>query len=299
MRDDLPSVTACFVAWARTVASMAPAGSLDPGDAVSRALLPLPFGLAADAVAQVGQVAPWVPRAAFGLSLGLFDHLVLRTAAIDDALRHAVARGADQLVILGAGLDGRAHRIHELRDVTVFEVDHPVSQRFKRRKAAAVAVLAKEVRYVPVNFERDRLVDELRTAGFDAHRKSFWIWEGVTPYLQRRAIDETLAAVFALSAPGSEIVATYVSNESQWVRRRRMLTQSALSVIGEPLVTQLDPAEAASIFTRAGFHVIADTRTTDWHAKYARDPSKRSVPPLEHIIHAGREPHPSHDSSRP
>ncbi len=46
---------------------------------------------------------------------------VARTVAIDDAVRDAAA---PRFVILGAGLDGRAWRMPELRDVTVYEVDH-------------------------------------------------------------------------------------------------------------------------------------------------------------------------------
>jgi hypothetical protein len=42
-----------------------------------------------------------------------------RTGAIDDAVRDA---RSPQLVILGAGLDGRAWRMPELSDVVVFEV---------------------------------------------------------------------------------------------------------------------------------------------------------------------------------
>ena len=44
------------------------------------------------------------------------------TVAIDDAVRDAAA---PQLVILGAGLDGRAWRMPELRDVTVYEWTTP------------------------------------------------------------------------------------------------------------------------------------------------------------------------------
>lgn len=285
MRDQLPSFTACVVAWARATASMTPVASLDPGDQMTRALLPRPFALAVDAVVQAGEVSALLPKLVFGTSGGLFDHVVLRTAAIDDALRRAVDAGVGQLVILGAGLDARAHRMAELRGVTVFEVDHPASQRFKRRKAHALSVLAREVRYVSVDFERDRVQDRLLDAGFEAGRPSFWIWEGVTPYLYRRAIEETLHAVRRVSAPGSELVATYVTNESAWVRRRRWITQSALRVIGEPLRTQFTPQEMAALMNDTRFSVVADTHTHDWLKAYAPLRGQARVRALEHIVH--------------
>src|SRR5262245_55872510 len=51
--------------------------------------------------------------------------MVARTVVVDDAVRMA---RSPQLVILGAGLDGRSWRMPELKDAVVFEVDHPDSQ---------------------------------------------------------------------------------------------------------------------------------------------------------------------------
>jgi methyltransferase (TIGR00027 family) len=59
---------------------------------------------------------------------GVPDVIVARTVAIDSDLRDAAA---PQVVILGAGLDGRAWRMRELATSLVFEVDHPDSQQQK------------------------------------------------------------------------------------------------------------------------------------------------------------------------
>src|SRR3954449_2381478 len=90
--------------------------------------------------------------------------MVARTLAIDAAVRTV---GSPQVVILGAGLDGRAWRMPELRDVIVFEVDHPDSQRDKQARVGALTQAAREVRFVAVDFERDRLEDALAKAGHD------------------------------------------------------------------------------------------------------------------------------------
>src|SRR5262245_27450637 len=80
--------------------------------------------------------------------------MVARTVAIDDAVREG---GASQVVILGAGLDGRAWRMAELRDAVVFEVDHPDSQRDKRARAARLTPTAREVRFVALDFASGEL----------------------------------------------------------------------------------------------------------------------------------------------
>src|SRR5437016_3359527 len=57
---------------------------------------------------------------------------IARTCFIDDFVRRATAQGVRQLVLLGAGFDCRAHRVPELRDVAVFEVDRHETQARKR-----------------------------------------------------------------------------------------------------------------------------------------------------------------------
>jgi O-methyltransferase involved in polyketide biosynthesis len=77
------------------------------------------------AVEQVRAGTPprgWAPRVAFEIVRASAEVIVPRTIAIDEAVRD---RPTSQLVILGAGLDGRGWRMTELAGVDVFEVDHP------------------------------------------------------------------------------------------------------------------------------------------------------------------------------
>ena len=69
--------------------------------------------------------------------------MVARTIAIDADLRSAAA---PQVVILGAGLDGRAWRMQELANTVVFEVDHPDSQRQKLQRVAPLELKARPLR---------------------------------------------------------------------------------------------------------------------------------------------------------
>src|SRR5580698_740671 len=57
-------------------------------------------------------------------SIGLRAFLVARSRYAEDQLAHAVARGVNQYVLLGAGLDTFAHR-NPHPQLRVFEVDHP------------------------------------------------------------------------------------------------------------------------------------------------------------------------------
>jgi methyltransferase (TIGR00027 family) len=176
--------------------------------------------------------------------------MVPRTVVIDDVIR---AAGSPQVVILGAGLDGRAWRMRELADVTVFEVDHPDSQRRKRARAAGLGLAAREVRFVPVDFTRDRLDDALSAAGHDPARQTTWVWEGVVMYLERVDVEATLRVIAARSAARSRLVILYQSYSI--IRRTVGLL---LRLVGEPFRSAFSADEVRSLLAGFGFTVVQD-----------------------------------------
>ncbi len=155
----------------------------------------------------VGAAASWVYDRVAGP--GPRPSAVARTRFIDDAVTDR-APAVDQLVLLGAGFDTRAHRLPAAAGLTTFEVDHPATQARKVAVVAGEGLDARGVVYVPVDFEHDHLDTELLAAGFDPGRPAIFVWEGVTNYLTADAVDATLEIVRTLAAPGSVLVLTYV-----------------------------------------------------------------------------------------
>jgi len=176
--------------------------------------------------------------------------MIARTTAIDVAVREAAA---PQLVILGAGLDGRAWRMPELRDAVVFEVEHPDSQRSKRSRAAALAPIARDVRFVAVDFERDRLEDALAAAGHDPARATTWLWEGVIMYLAPSDIAATLAVIERRSAAASRLVVVY--HQPALALR---LMRPVMRRIGEPLRSSFTADAMRELLAAHGFAVVRD-----------------------------------------
>jgi len=183
-------------------------------------------------------------------SLGLVPHVKRRTLAIDDAV---CAYPTPQLVILGAGLDARAHRLPELRDTVVFEIDHPSTQAYKKPRAENLPRCAKEVRYVAVDFLRDDLAERLVASGHERMTPTNWIWEGVTMYLTPEAVRETLATIAARSAPSSRLAMTYVTRG-----RSARVTAPLFAVLGEPLGWFGRPDEVVTLLGEHGFVVESD-----------------------------------------
>lgn len=268
MRKGRPSTTAAAVAWARAVASLPGRGRGPAVDEAASSMLPAPLGHALRALGPLSARSPAVQLALRVGSLGFVDHLGLRTAALDDALADATLAGVRQLVLLGAGLDARAYRLPGLEEVVVFEVDHPATQREKRARAARLTPRAQEVRFVAVDFERERIEARLRDEGHDASAPTMWIWEGVVPYLEPAATRATLASVAAISAPGSRLALTYVVGHRLFRGPLSRPVELAFQLLGEPLRSLTSRDALHTALDEAGWHPLEDTGPHDWRRRY-------------------------------
>ncbi len=197
MRAGRASQTAVLVCTGRAIADHGGGSFRDP---TAMALLPAPTRAALQRFFDGQPPIGWRERLMRRSLVRRGPPMEARTAAIDEAVGEA---HTPQLVILGAGLDGRAWRMSELRDTVVFEVDHPDTQRDKRARVTSLTQTAREVRFVPVDFTRDRLDDALAHAGHDPQRPTTFIWEGVVMYLTPAEIEATLDVVARRSTPGS------------------------------------------------------------------------------------------------
>jgi methyltransferase (TIGR00027 family) len=254
MKADRPSDTAVFVAMGRALAH---ARGVVRGfdDPFALDLLPDDYRAAVERRLR----RRW-PRSRREWALGMVARAAERlmgprTVEIDDGLR-ALPPG-HQVVILGAGLDARAYRMPELAASTVFEVDHPASQAFKRGRAAAAGLVprARELRHVAMDFERDRLEEALARAGHAPDAPTAWIFEGVITYLTPSDVEEAFAAMAARSAAGSRLLATYnepgraMGRFARWASTRRG---------HEPARASFTPAQMHAMLRRHGFAVRSD-----------------------------------------
>jgi methyltransferase (TIGR00027 family) len=196
------------------------------------------------------------------------DMIALRTAAIDKAVREAIAGGARQLVILGAGYDGRAWRMPELAGVKVFEVDHPATQGDKRAHLTQLPPAAGIVSFVSIDFERESLDTVLDRAGHDRSSPTCWIWEGVVMYLTRDAMRATLAGIAGRSAPRSTLIVNYHT------AHRRFFARLMFRLIGEPQISAWTHEEMAADLRSVGFAVREDSGMVDWNARFAQGKAK-------------------------
>lgn len=194
---------------------------------------------------------------------GLQRFVAARHRFIDDALLDFLARGGEQVVILGAGFDARALRFAEpLSRRPLFEVDFPATQARKQRRlerAIAAGHIAKDstrsLSWLPIDFEHQTLEQGLRSSAFRPGIKTFYAWEGVSMYLSPATVELTLGTLARLSAPGSELALDLWSPSSSAnpLALARRLGAKTLSLIGEPLKFSLTTSRAPTYFSRLGY----------------------------------------------
>jgi methyltransferase (TIGR00027 family) len=156
-----------------------------------------------------------------------------RTSFYDAALRRHLA-GIDQLVILGAGFDTRAHRLPPEARVRCFEIDTPKTQALKREMLKKAGVDTTGVTYVPADFLKEDWFEKLADAGFEPDRPGFFLWESVTMYLDQEAIESTFRKI-AGTTTGSVVAFDYVSVELIEARTLFMrYARAMLEATGEP-----------------------------------------------------------------
>ncbi len=95
----------------------------------------------------------------------------------------------------------------------VFEVDSPPTQLVKRETLTKAGIDSSGVTFVPADFEKEDWFACLAATGFDPGERTLFLWEGVTMYLDRQAVEDTLRKI-ASTAPGSVVAFDYFTKEA-------------------------------------------------------------------------------------
>jgi O-methyltransferase involved in polyketide biosynthesis len=165
----------------------------------------------------------------------------------EDELAAAVASGATQYVVLGAGPNRSAFRKVDPR-LRVFEVDHHAA-------------------------ENQSISSALKNSDFRAEEISFFSWLGATLYRTAEAAIETLAFIGSLPT-GSRVVFDYAVERSSLDSVKQMALDALASRIeraGEPFRLFLNPTALYGLLRAAGFHRIDDLGPEEIDNRYLAD----------------------------
>lgn len=251
-----------WCAWARNIhATVNPA----PIFADTRSVQLIPAGTIERVAAAMGGFSPEAAEALILLT-------VVRQRVLMDRLASAHERGVRQLVILGAGLDTSGFSLPEWgQQWRVFEVDHPATQEWKRRRIAELGwEVPANLVFAPCDFEQQGLLSALAAAGFEPDRPAVVAFFGVIIYLSTDATKATLAALATL-APGSEVTLTYEAppdGADPIVQETYDKIAPVVDATGESFVGYYPEPAMEALVRAAGFSDLIHHRTGELNARY-------------------------------
>lgn len=198
-----------------------------------------------------------------------------RTTFYDAALARHLP-GINQLVILGAGMDTRVHRLAPEDHVTCFEIDKPVTQAFKLKMMEAAGLPTNQAIYVAADLPAEDWFEKLAGAGFDSSGTTFFLWEAVTMYLDRASVEATLRRM-ARTAPGSVIAFDYfdagsIASPTPYTRYLRETAKFA----DEPITFGIENSPPAR--QRAAEFVGSFGLTLEEHRNFGKETRLRRAP---------------------
>jgi methyltransferase (TIGR00027 family) len=215
------------------------------------------------------------PEVARKIVVGYRGLAIGRARYTEDELEKAIGRGVSQYVILGAGLDSFPYRRRDvLSSLTIYEVDYPASQEWKRKRLQELGVsIPNNVVFVPLDLQRRTLSEALRSSGYRPNLPAFFSLLGVTQYISEASLFEILREVVS-AAPGTRIVFEYALGESfltEQNRRAIAVSKGNSAAVGEPWLSQYDPVDLAKRVRQIGFTEVVDFGPAEAEAAYFRE----------------------------
>ncbi|MEV0537654.1 class I SAM-dependent methyltransferase [Kitasatospora sp. NPDC050463] len=212
----------------------------------------------------------------------LAGYFALRTLVLDDHLLATTSCGVRQVVLLGAGLDSRAHRLPWPPGTTVWELDRPEVLAYKEHVLKGLGQEpSADRRTVPVDLREDWPA-ALCAAGLDPAEPVAWLAEGLLLYLPPAAERHLIGALDGLSVPGSTLAyEVKLGPESSAVRAHPTYT-AARERIGVDLITLFAAGprpDTAADLTARGWHTAVRTPFDHAHL-HPRGPRPERDDPL-------------------
>lgn len=143
----------------------------------------------------------------------------------------------------------------------------------KHRIAECGITIEAGVHFVAADLAREGLQEVLSRTSFDPSVPTFFSWLGVTMYLTREANLTTLASIAACSAPGSELVFSYIdqkmfqpSDGANAVLFDEL--EQVVKSLGEPFISGFHPAALNDDIRDLGLDLEEDCNEYQLVARY-------------------------------
>ncbi|MCG8698060.1 MAG: SAM-dependent methyltransferase [Bacteroidales bacterium] len=151
----------------------------------------------------------------------------------------------DQVVLPGAGLDLITLHFTKGKKVKVFELDQVNTLNVKQETMKKAGIKHDWITYIPVDYEKESWTDKLLEAGFDKTKKTLFLWQSVSLFLEEDIVKDALRKIADLCVDGSVVAQDFYSKPFILGETSKAIKKSAklIAKMGEPWIFGLDMAE--------------------------------------------------------
>jgi methyltransferase (TIGR00027 family) len=208
--------------------------------------------------------------------------IVARARFVEDIAKEQIEKGISQYILLGAGLDSFAQRNSEIRpQIDIYEIDQPETLAWKEEKLIENGYgISDNLHFVPVDFETLSWWTELLNKGFDIDKKAIVSCTGVTLYLTKEAITDTLKKLTSLASGSTIAIAFYLPLE-QLDEEDKPMQEVAIkgaTASGTPFVSFFGIEEVSKLADEIGLKEIQTVSTKDMTEKYFKNRTDNLLP---------------------
>jgi len=212
----------------------------------------------------------------FGAPKGLYEYIITRTKYIDGIYKIALENKITQIVIVGAGYDTRAIRLPNNYDqMKIYELDSIFTQQAKMKAYKNNDIqIPKNLRFVPINFEKENLCNKFEEIGMERNKKSFYIIEGVTMYLEQTAVDRLFTEISKYMGKESMVVFDYIYNDVLRQERKHYGEKGAIATVkkvNESFQFGMENNSISEYLMKYNFQVIDHLDAREMERRYFTD----------------------------
>lgn len=214
----------------------------------------------------------WQERPDMKYTKRLRASIVARARFIEDLIIEENKKGINQYVILGAGLDTFAQRNTDAAcKLQIFEIDQPDTLSWKQQRLIEKGFnILDNLHFVCVNFETDNWYDELLKAGFDKSKPAVIVCTGVTLYLTKQAIEDTLQLISSFAKNSVLAITFYLPIDLLEGEDKKLMEMSikGAAASGTPMLSFFSPEEVLDLALDKGFSNAKIISTKDMEKIY-------------------------------
>lgn len=224
----------------------------------------------------------WQDRSDMKYTRRLRASIVARARFIEDIAKEQIVKGVQQYVLLGAGLDSFAQRNAALSEqIKIYEIDQPGTLKWKENKLIENGYkIPPQLHFVPVDFETSSWWAELLKNGFDINQPAFVSCTGVTLYLTKASITDTLQKIKLLASGSTIAIAFYLSLEHLDEEDKPLMEMAikGAAASGTPFQSFYTEDEITELATSIGLKEIKTISSKDMTEKYFNNRTDNLVP---------------------